>query len=154
MVPKLVYDDSCHFCTWATTFAARRSGVQPVRLSRVREGESRLTEEEHARLPDGYEECAQLITEDEVYSCGAATERSLVLAGVLPRELADFLDQFDDYVRLREDAYHFLSDHRDVVSTVIGRDPPVSEHVPPSDIYPGKSDPDPGESGPDESDTD
>ena len=138
MIPKLVYDDDCHFCTWSATFAVRRSNIQPVRLSRVQEGTSRLSDDERDRLPDGYEECAQLVTEDAVYSCGAATEQSLVIAGVLPETLVDFLRQFEDYERLREAVYHFASDHRDILSNVISRDPPVSEHVSEADVHPEK----------------
>jgi predicted DCC family thiol-disulfide oxidoreductase YuxK len=138
MVPKLVYDDDCHFCTWSATFAVKRSDIQPVRLSKVQAGESRLTEDERERLPDGYEECAQLITDDAVYSCGAATEESLVIAGTLPADLVDFLRQFDDYERLREAVYHVTSNNRDVISNVISRDPPVSQHVSEADIHPEK----------------
>lgn len=136
MPPKLVYDDDCHFCTWSATFAVRRSDVQPVRLSRVQDGRSRLTDDERARLPDGYEECAQLITEDAVYSCGAAMEESLVIAGVLPASLVDFLRQFEDYGRLREAAYHLVSDNRDLIAPVIGLEPPVSRHVSESSVHP------------------
>jgi len=136
MVPKLVYDDDCHFCTWSATYAVKRSDIQPVRLSEVQAGRSRLSDEERERLPDGYEECAQLITEDAVYSCGEATEQSLVIAGTLPAELVDFLRQFEDYERLREAVYHFTSNHRDIISKVISRDPPVSQHVSEADVHP------------------
>ena len=125
MSAKLVYDDDCHFCTWSATFAVRRSDIEPVALSDVEAGTSRLTAEERARLPDDYPDCAQLVTDDAVYSCGAATEQSLVRAGVLPAELVDFLGQFDDYVRIREELYHVMSNHRDVWATVFHRDPPV-----------------------------
>ena len=138
MIPKLIYDDDCHFCTWSATFTVRRSNIQPVRLSRVQEGKSRLSDDERDRLPDGYEKCAQLITEDAVYSCGAATEQSLVIAGVLPEKLVEFLRQFEDYERLREAVYHFTSDHRDIISNIVGRDPPVSQHVSEDDIDPKK----------------
>lgn len=138
MVPKLVYDDDCHFCTWSATYAVKRSDIQPVRLSEVQEGRSPLSDEERERLPDGYEECAQLITADAVYSCGKATEQSLVIAGTLPADLVDFLRQFEDYERLREAVYHFTSNHRDVISNVISRDPPVSQHVSEADVHPEK----------------
>ena len=138
MIPKLVYDDDCHFCTWSATFAVRRSNIQPVRLSRVQEGKSRLSDDERDRLPDGYEKCAQLITEDAVYSCGAATEQSLVIAGVRSEKLIEFLRQFEDYERLREAVYHFTSDHRNIISNVISRDPPVSQHVSEADVHPEK----------------
>ena len=139
MVPKLVYDDTCHFCTWSAVFAVRRSDIQPVRLSNVQSGESRLSDGERERLPDGYEECAQLITEDAVYSCGAATEQSLVLAGTLPRGLVEFLNGFEAYETLRERAYHLLSDNRGKVAPLVGREPPVSKHFPEEDVYPKRA---------------
>ncbi|WP_408960488.1 DCC1-like thiol-disulfide oxidoreductase family protein [Natrinema sp. 74] len=135
-VSKLVYDDDCHFCTWSATFAVRRSNIQPIRLSEVQEGRSRLSDFEREHLPDGYEECAQLITENAVYSCGAATEESLVIAGVLPRRLIEFLRRFEMYGWLREKMYHTLSNNRDIVANVLGRKPPVSDHVSEDDVYP------------------
>ena len=129
MPPKLVYDDDCHFCTWATTFVIRRSDVVPVPLSEVGRDDSPLSDAERGRLPDDYEECAQLLTHDAVYSCGAAMERSFVLAGVLPAELADFLDEFEDYARLREEVYGLVSDNRDLMSLIVSRDPPARKHV-------------------------
>lgn len=128
MAPKLIYDDDCHYCTWAATFAVKRSNIEPVPLSRVQSGESDLTEEERSRLHDGYEECAQLITDDAVYSCGAATEESFVRAGVLPEDLVATLRQYGGYVGLREAVYHFMSNHRDVWSKVLHRDPPIQQH--------------------------
>ncbi|WP_049923474.1 DCC1-like thiol-disulfide oxidoreductase family protein [Halopiger djelfimassiliensis] len=135
-VPKLVYDDDCHFCTWSATFAVRRGNIQPIRLSEVQEGHSRLGDFERAHLPDDFEECAQLITENAVYSCGAATEESLVIAGVLPRRLIEFLRRFKTYGWLREKTYHTLSNNRDIVSNVLSRDPPVSDHVSEDDVVP------------------
>lgn len=135
-VPKLVYDDDCRFCTWSATFVVRRSDIQPVRLSEVQEEQSRLSDLERDRLPDDYEECAQLITENAVYSCGAATEESLVIAGVLPRRLIEFLRRFKTYSWLREKVYHTLSNNRDLVSNVFSREPPVSDHVSEEDVYP------------------
>lgn len=138
-VPKLVYDDDCHFCTWSATFAVRRSDIQPVRLSAVENGESRLSDAERDRLPDGYEECAQLVTETAVYSCGAATEESLVVAGVLPRRPIEFLRRFTTYNRMRETLYHTLSNNRDIVANVLGREPPVSDHVAEDDVHPERA---------------
>lgn len=67
---------------------------------------------------------------DAVHSCGASMEQSLIIVGVLPKSLVDFLQQFEDYKRLREAVYHFFSNNRDVISNVIDRDPPVSKHSP------------------------
>ena len=129
MPPKLVYDDDCHFCTWATVFVARRSDVVPVPLSRVGSADAPLSDAERKRLPDDYEECAQLLADGAVYSCGAAMERSFALAGVVPAELVDFLDQFEDYARLREAVYARVADNRDLLSTLVSRDPPAKKHL-------------------------
>jgi predicted DCC family thiol-disulfide oxidoreductase YuxK len=139
VVPKLVYDDDCHFCTWSATFAVRRSDIQPVRLSRVQSGDSRLDDAERERLPEGYEECAQLLTDTETYSCGAAMEQSLVIAGVLPADLVDSLRRFDAYEALRERGYHFISNNRDIMANVIGKEPPVSEHVSSESVHPERA---------------
>ncbi|MFD1643033.1 DCC1-like thiol-disulfide oxidoreductase family protein [Halohasta litorea] len=129
MVPKLVYDDACPFCTWAVLFAVRRGNIRPVRLSAVRSGDSRLTEAERHRLPDAYEACAHLVTDEAVYSCGAAVEQSLVIAGILPEQFVGFLRQFADYERARERLYRLGAEHRGLLSTVVGREPPVNKHL-------------------------
>lgn len=89
MVPKLGYDD-CHLCPWSATFAVRRGDVQPVRLSPVQDGESRLGYDERDRLPDGYEECAQLITEREVDARGPRPYSRWCCPGNLPLDLSAF----------------------------------------------------------------
>lgn len=125
MAPRLVYDDDCRYCTWAATFAVKRSDIEPVRLSAVRNGTSSLTEADRARLHDGYEECAQLITEDAVYSCGAATEQAFVRAGVLPEASVESWRSYAGYIGLREALYHFMSNHRDTLAKVLSRTPPI-----------------------------
>lgn len=125
MPPRLIYDDDCHYCTWAATFAVRRSDIEPVRLSHVEAGESTLTDTERSRLHDGYEECAQLITDDAVYSCGAAIEQALVHADVLPARHIEPLRRYAGYIGLREAIYHFMSNHRALWSKVLHRDPPI-----------------------------
>jgi len=127
MPPKLVYDDDCHFCTWSATFAVHRSDIVPVRLSQVQDekADSRLTDEERARLPEGYEECAQLLTDEMVYSCGAAIEQALLRAGVLPPEFVDAVGDTGPYIGFREGLYHFLSNNRPYISKVLHRKPPI-----------------------------
>lgn len=80
-----------------------------------------------------------MLTADARYSCGAATEESLVIAGVLPRRPIEFLRRFRAYGWLREKAYHTLSNNRDLVAHVLGREPPVSDHVPEEDVYPRRA---------------
>lgn len=127
MPPKLVYDDSCHFCTWSATFAVHRSDIVPIRLSKVQndDTDSGLTDEERDRLPEDYDECAQLTTDEGEYSCGSAVEQALLRADVLPSGLVDALSGNAAYIGAREGFYHFLSNNRDHVSKVIHRNPPI-----------------------------
>lgn len=120
MTDKLVYDDECRFCTWAAALAVRRSNLEPV-------GMAWLTDEERERLPHDYEECAQLITDEAVYSCGEATEQALVRAGILPEELVDSLRRYAAYIGLREGVYHFMSNHTDVWANVLHEEAPIGE---------------------------
>ncbi len=80
-----------------------------------------------------------MITENAVYSCGAATERALVLAGVLPERPVAFLGRYRTYRWLRERLYHLLSNNRDIVANVLGREPPVSDHVSEEDVHPERT---------------
>lgn len=121
MAPKLVYQDNCRFCTRAAKWADNHGKFEPL-------GFDQLTDTERARLPSDYEECAHLVTDDAVYSSGEAVEQVLVRAGVLPEAVVEFLRQFKDYPRLREAVYHFVSDQRNLLSMVIGEEPPVRRY--------------------------
>lgn len=116
--PRLVYDDDCGFCTWCADWAVRNGEFEPV-------GFSELTDEQRDRLPDDYEDCAHLLTDDTVYSCGKATEEVLARVGKIPAEPFDFLNGFSDYERFREDAYRFVADRRDQLGKVVSADSPV-----------------------------
>jgi predicted DCC family thiol-disulfide oxidoreductase YuxK len=116
--PQLVYDDDCGFCTWCADWAVRNGNFEPV-------GFSELTDAQHERLPDDWEDCAHLLTDDSVYSCGKATEEVLTRVGKIPAEPFDFLNGFADYERLREDAYRWVADRRDQLGNVVSADPPV-----------------------------
>ncbi|HET7324145.1 MAG TPA: DCC1-like thiol-disulfide oxidoreductase family protein [Halococcus sp.] len=117
--PRLVYDDDCGFCTWWTDWAVRNGEFDPV-------GFSALTEEDRDRLPEDYEECVHLITDEEVYSCGAATEEVLARTGTIPLDILGFLNGFSDYERFREDAYRLVADRRDLLGKVVSAEPPVT----------------------------
>lgn len=120
MQPTLVYDDDCGFCTWATQFAVDRSDLQPLALSAIDDHP-----EIRERLPDNYDECAHLVTDDAVYSCGAAMEEAFVRAGVFPAEPVNFLRGFEDYDELREVVYDLVAENRQLFSRVVSQDPPV-----------------------------
>lgn len=116
----LVYDDDCGFCTWWAEQIARRTDLSLV-------GFSALTDDQHERLPADYEECAHLLTDEEMYSCGEAIEEALLQSDVggEAKPLAEFARQFDEYSRLRERAYRFVADRRDLFGNVVSADPPA-----------------------------
>jgi len=118
--PILVYDDDCGFCTWSANAVAERSDVRLV-------GFSELDDDLLERLPDDYEECAHLVTDEEVYSCGESIEEALLHSEVAPglRPALDFVRQFDEYDRLRERGYRFVADNRDLFGKIVSADPPA-----------------------------
>lgn len=117
----VVYDDDCGFCTWWAQIAVDRTDLRVI-------GFSDLDDEERERLPSDWEDCVHLLTDDAVYSCGAATQEVLLRLDVTPpgsRELAEFLDQFADYRRVRERLYREVADRRDVWGRVVSADQPT-----------------------------
>ena len=114
-----VYDEDCGFCTWLADYFGQRTTLELV-------GFEELTDEQRERLPADYEECSHLLTDDELYSCGAAIEQALARADVPPgsRDLFDFLRQFEDYERVREKLYWELADRRGLLGQFVSR-----EHV-------------------------
>lgn len=116
----LVYDDDCGFCTWWAEFFETRS---PVRIV----GFSELSTDEKRRLPDDYEDCAHLIADGRLYSCGEAMEQTFVRSsfGESARPVISFLRNFSDYDRVREALYREVADRRDVWGTFVSKDPPA-----------------------------
>ena len=68
--PTLVYDDDCGMCTRVVEFAASHGEFEVV-------GFSELASEQRSRLPEAYETCSHLLTDENVYSCGASAEETL-----------------------------------------------------------------------------
>jgi len=115
-----VYDDDCGFCSWCAELLVEHSEMPVV-------GFSELTDTERERLPDDYEDCAHLLTDDRVYSCGAAIEQAFLLSDLAPPGSDDaigFLRQFGDYNRFREVVYRAAADRRDVWGQFVSSDPP------------------------------
>ena len=112
-----VYDEDCGFCTWLADYFGQRTTLELV-------GFEELTDEQRERLPADYEECSHLVTDDEVYSCGAAIEQALARADVPPgsRDLFDFLRQFEDYERVREKLYWELAERRGLLGQFVSRE--------------------------------
>ncbi|WP_224448061.1 DCC1-like thiol-disulfide oxidoreductase family protein [Haloprofundus salilacus] len=113
-VPRLVYDDDCGFCTWCAVVADRYGEFEVV-------GFAELTDEQRARLPDDYEKCAHLFTEDTVYSCGAATERALAELHPLFEASFSVLRRIPAYPAVRERLYRWAADRRALWGRVVSR---------------------------------
>jgi len=116
--PRLVYDDDCGFCTWCAAFAKRHADVEPV-------GFEELSPDQRARLPDDYENCAHLLTDDAVYSCGAAVERALGEIHPLVRAFFALLRKIPGYEDAREDLYRWGADRRAWWGKIVRHTPPA-----------------------------
>lgn len=118
----LVYDDDCGFCTWWADFFAYRSDLRLV-------GFSELTDDLRERLPDDYEECSHVVTDDEVYSCGQSLEEAFVRSnlGTEARPLVEFLRNFEDYERFRERTYRWVARNRSALGSVVWKRPPARD---------------------------
>jgi predicted DCC family thiol-disulfide oxidoreductase YuxK len=116
--PTLVYDDDCEFCTWWADQLDRRSDLRVV-------GFSALSPELLDRLPDDYEECSHLVTDETVYSCGASIEEAVVRSdlGTDSRHVVEFLRRFEEYERLREHGYGWVADNRSLLGSVLSKTP-------------------------------
>ncbi|MFC5971774.1 DCC1-like thiol-disulfide oxidoreductase family protein [Halomarina salina] len=104
--PQLVYDDDCGFCTWCARWAVRVAPVDAV-------GFDELTDEQRARLPDDWEECAHLLVGRTVYSCGEAIEQTLARSNIPASAALGLLRQVPGYAAFREESYRWAADHRD-----------------------------------------
>ena len=95
--PTFVYDDDCGFCTW---WAARIAEHTDLRIV----GFGDLDPALESRLPADFERCSHLVTDDEIYSCGAAIEEALLRTelGSLARPPVTLLRRFGPYRSVRE----------------------------------------------------
>lgn len=116
--PRLVYDDTCGFCTWLTEFAVRYGPFEPVGLSE-------LTPAMRARLPDDYERCAHVVTDDATYSCGEAAEAALMRIFPVMVLVVPFLRLLPGYETVRDELYHAVSMRRYRLEAVLDAEPPV-----------------------------
>ncbi len=105
--PRLVYDDDCGFCTWAAEYADTHGKFELV-------GFSDLTPDQRARLPADFEECAHLLTDKRVYSCGAAMEETLARLDDPSRYAMAAFRQLPESARsrIREPAYRWGANNR------------------------------------------
>lgn len=116
--PRLVYDDSCHFCSWV---AERAIYYGPFEII----GNSEVPDDLQERLPDNFEECSQLVTDDAVYSCGESAEQTLVRMFPVLTVVFAVLRNVPGYPEARERLYHTVSNNRPYIQKVIGTEPPA-----------------------------
>ncbi len=116
--PRIVYDDQCGFCTWSVELALAHGEFEAV-------GFSELTPDQRARLPEDYENCAHLLTDDAVYSCGEAAERTLELMEPASGYLFGTLRRLPGYDRLRERIYRGFADNRGTLGKYRSSSPPA-----------------------------
>lgn len=116
----LVYDDDCGFCTWWAEWFDDRSDVRLV-------GFTDVWPELRERLPENYEACSHLVTDEAVYSCGASIEQALIrtTAGDAARPAVDFFREFDAYGSLREWGYRRVADNRSFWGQFLSETPPA-----------------------------
>lgn len=110
----MVYDDDCGFCTWCAAVGARFGNVEPV-------GFSALSPDQRARLPEHWQESAHLLTDETVYSGGAAVQGVLVRMNVLFAALFWLLEPLPGYDRLREWLYRWGANRRDSWGKIVSR---------------------------------
>jgi predicted DCC family thiol-disulfide oxidoreductase YuxK len=112
--PRLVYDDDCGFCTRSAIYAARNSDVEAVPFSEVGDDLAK-------RLPENWRECAHLVVDGTVFSCGEAMERAYELTGRPPSRLLPYLRSLPGHDVALEAGYRFVADHRPFFSRVTRR---------------------------------
>lgn len=110
--PTLVYDDDCGVCTRAARFIGRHGYYDIV-------GYSELTGEIRAQLPPEFEQCAHLVTDTEVYSCGEAMERAYEHTGLLASSLLPLCRRLPGYGFIRDRTYRVVAGNRPLISRLL-----------------------------------
>ena len=103
--PQLVYDDNCGFCMYTIQWLLRFGEFDPI-------GFSELTPDQEARLPDEYDTCMHLLTDDAVHSCGEALEQCVVRCGAVGRSVVRVARLLPFWELVRERGYRFVADRR------------------------------------------
>lgn len=111
---RLVYDDDCGFCTRAAELLARHGEFELV-------GFSAVTPDQQARLPPNWRECAHLLTDDAVFSCGEAMEEAYARTDLPGTGAVPLLRRVPGYGPAREAAYRWIGDHRSLFGRLVHR---------------------------------
>ncbi|QKY20372.1 DUF393 domain-containing protein [Halolamina sp. CBA1230] len=112
--PRLVYDDDCGFCTWCAAVGERFGDVDAV-------GFAELSPDQTARLPEDWRDATHLLTDDAVYSGGAAVQGVLVRMSTVFAAAFWLLEKVPGYDRLRERLYRWGADRRDWWGKIVSR---------------------------------
>jgi len=110
----MVYDDDCGFCTWFAAIGVRFGDVEPV-------GFSELSPDQKARLPADWRDSAHLLTDDAVYSGGAAVQGVLARMSIVFAAAFRLLEKVPGYDRLRERLYRWSANRRDWWGKIVSR---------------------------------
>ncbi len=114
----LVFDDDCGFCTWWAEFVANRADVRLV-------GFSDLDPPLRGRLPEDYEDCSHLVTDEAVYSCGASIEEGFARTDYPIRPVVERLRGVDAYRAAREWGYRRAANNRTFWGRFTSKTPPA-----------------------------
>ncbi|ELY92978.1 hypothetical protein C483_06600 [Natrialba hulunbeirensis JCM 10989] len=120
--PTLVYDDDCGFCTWWADYLTSQSSIRLVGFSELDQ-----TPELRAALPEQYEDCSHLVTEDGVHSCGESIEQAFLRAdiGGPVQDLVRFVHHFEEYQQVRDHGYEWVANNRDLLGNYLSKTPPA-----------------------------
>ncbi|MUW13775.1 DUF393 domain-containing protein [Halorubrum sp. CBA1125] len=118
--PAFVYDDDCGFCTWWAEFFDAHTDVRLV-------GFSEVGPQIRDRLPDDYEACSHVVTDETVYSCGASIEEALLRTGLgsVARPVVESLRRLEGYRNLREWGYRRGAHNRAFLGNLVAKTPPT-----------------------------
>lgn len=106
-VPRLIYDDDCGFCMYMIRWLLRFGKFDPI-------GFSELTADQKARLPDEYDTCMHLLTDEAVYSCGQGLEQCVNRCGIIGQYIVLTARQIPYWRKIREHGYRFVADRRSI----------------------------------------
>lgn len=110
--PVLVFDDECGVCTDSAKWLQDNGPITPL-------GFTDVSPEIEDQLPGDWQSCAHLITDNHVYSCGAAMEEAFLQSNHWLRNIVLWLRLFPGYGFIRESVYRHFAQNRNRYGSVI-----------------------------------
>ena len=108
----LIYDDDCGFCTQSALFLEQHADIELVPFSKVSDDELEF-------LESNWRDCAHLVTDDTVYSCGEAMERAFEMTDQPLSQIPPIARRFPGYAFIRNGVYHWIANHRRFVGKLV-----------------------------------